>query len=74
MDQSRINVSHVLQDIEFGHSWPGKTKTLQGIKRIADQLGGVYRYYMSVVPTQYQSISGAPPVVCCCVSGSPTYA
>lgn len=58
MDQSRINVSHVIHDLEFGHLWPGKTTTLQGVQRIADQLGGVYRYYMSVVPTKYNSIRG----------------
>lgn len=60
LDQTRINVSHTINDISFGPSFPGLKKPLEGVQRIADQPGGVYRYYLKIVPTKYKPLKGKP--------------
>lgn len=58
LDATRINVSHVINDVTFGPPYPGMQRPLQGVSRVTDESGGVYRYYLKVVPTVYKPLRG----------------
>lgn len=63
--QGIFNVSHVINTLSFGDSYPGIVNPLDGQTRyigdsVADVYGasGMYMYYTKVVPTTYTYING----------------
>lgn len=59
-DASRINVSHVIHQLSFGDSYPGKVDPLAGFVRIIkdSEESGTYKYFLKIVPTTYTKKRG----------------
>ena len=57
---NKFNVSHVIDSISFGSPYPGLINPLDQSERILgpDDGGGMYMYYIKVVPTTYDSLGG----------------
>lgn len=58
--QGTVNMTHVINDLSFGASYPGMTKPLNGVSKTqpTDTPGLVYLYYAKVVPTSYTDKKG----------------
>ncbi|KAG6615435.1 Endoplasmic reticulum-Golgi intermediate compartment protein [Phytophthora cinnamomi] len=50
------NSSHVIHNLSFGEPMPGVTGPLDGVSKVAVQSGGVFQYYIKIVPTIYSDI------------------
>ncbi|OWZ08160.1 Endoplasmic reticulum-Golgi intermediate compartment protein [Phytophthora megakarya] len=50
------NASHIIHSLSFGEPMPGVTGPLDGLSKIAVQSGGVFQYYIKIVPTIYSDI------------------
>mmetsp|Transcript_39267 Transcript_39267/g.100321 ORF Transcript_39267/g.100321 Transcript_39267/m.100321 type:complete len:362 (-) Transcript_39267:79-1164(-) len=57
-DTTRINVSHYIHEMRFGPEYPGKINPLDGFERIVDHDSGTFKYFLKVVPTEYQFLHG----------------
>ncbi|KAE8983704.1 hypothetical protein PR003_g23936 [Phytophthora rubi] len=50
------NSSHIIHSLSFGEPMPGVRGSLDGVSKIAVQSGGVFQYYIKIVPTIYSDI------------------
>lgn len=53
-----FNVTHTVKKLRFGKDYPGDIHQLDGAKRNADDVHGMYQYYFQVVPTEYRFLNG----------------
>ncbi|KAI8477518.1 MAG: endoplasmic reticulum vesicle transporter-domain-containing protein [Monoraphidium minutum] len=55
------NMSHTINRVTFGPSFPGQVNPLDGTERIeaADSGGHAFKYYIKIVPTEYTTRLGA---------------
>merc|ERR1711988_649837 len=56
-----FNISHTVNKLRFGATYPGATHQLEGETRIVSDGHAMYQYYFQVVPTTFQLLS-APPI------------
>jgi len=54
----QFNVSHTINKIRFGDTYPGHVNQLDGEKRMIEDAYGMYQYYIQVVPTLYKFLNG----------------
>ncbi|DAZ93158.1 TPA: hypothetical protein N0F65_005508 [Lagenidium giganteum] len=52
-----FNATHVIHSLSFGTPIPGAKNPLDGMKKVTERVGGVFQYYVKVVPTIYSDIS-----------------
>lgn len=57
-DATTINMSHVINKMSFGPSYPGQVNPLDGYSQISDVDTGTFKYFIKVVPTEYKSWRG----------------
>lgn len=57
-DTSTINMSHVIHHMAFGPQYPGQINPLDAYSRISDIDTGTFKYFIKVVPTEYQGWTG----------------
>ena len=57
-DQNKINVSHVINHLSFGTSYPGQIHPLNDLKAVAPSAITAFNYYIKIVPTTYISLNG----------------
>ncbi|KAL3130533.1 hypothetical protein ABBQ38_008345 [Trebouxia sp. C0009 RCD-2024] len=57
-DTTTINMSHVIHHMAFGPQYPGQINPLDAYSRISDVDTGTFKYFIKVVPTEYQGRSG----------------
>uniref|UniRef100_H3HEH4 Endoplasmic reticulum vesicle transporter C-terminal domain-containing protein n=1 Tax=Phytophthora ramorum TaxID=164328 RepID=H3HEH4_PHYRM len=50
------NSSHIIHSLSFGEPMPGVDGPLNGVSKITAQSGGVFQYYIKIVPTIYSDI------------------
>lgn len=50
------NSSHIIHNLSFGTPYPGVVGPLDGVKKVAERSGGVFQYYLKIVPTIYSDI------------------
>lgn len=50
-----LNASHIIHSLRFGPSFPGQVHPLEGVSRIDRKATGVDKYFIKVVPTEWQS-------------------
>jgi len=58
----KFNLSHTINRLSFGKEFPGIINPLDGVKKASDkedQGAGMYQYFVKVVPTIYEPLSGA---------------
>jgi hypothetical protein len=59
----KFNVSHTIKTISFGDAFPGVVNPLDDTAKILTKEdgdgGGMFMYYVKVVPTQYEPLTGA---------------
>ncbi|CAK9229104.1 unnamed protein product [Sphagnum troendelagicum] len=55
---SDVNVSHFIHDLSFGPKYPGVHNPLDGIDRILHDTSGTFKYFLKIVPTEYQYLHG----------------
>ena len=51
-------MTHTVNRLRFGDSFPGSVQQLDGVKRTIGDDHGMYQYYIQVVPTTYRYLSG----------------
>ncbi|KAL7679707.1 putative endoplasmic reticulum vesicle transporter [Plasmopara halstedii] len=51
--EQSYNSSHIIHSLSFGDPVPGVTGPLDGVWKTAEQAGGVFQYYIKIVPTIY---------------------
>ncbi|KAK1404805.1 Endoplasmic reticulum vesicle transporter [Heracleum sosnowskyi] len=54
---THVNVSHVIHELSFGPKYPGIHNPLDGTSRIIQKGSGTFKYYIKVVPTEYNYLS-----------------
>ncbi|CDP16085.1 unnamed protein product [Coffea canephora] len=54
---SHVNVSHIIHDLSFGPKYPGIHNPLDGTTRILRGTSGTFKYYIKIVPTEYNYLS-----------------
>ncbi|KAL3502439.1 hypothetical protein ACH5RR_036888 [Cinchona calisaya] len=54
---SHVNVSHIIHDLSFGPKYPGIHNPLDGTARILHGASGTFKYYIKIVPTEYNYLS-----------------
>lgn len=54
---THVNVSHIIHDLSFGPEYPGIHNPLDGTSRIVQKGSGTFKYYIKVVPTEYNYLS-----------------
>ncbi|KAK3037417.1 hypothetical protein RJ639_030179 [Escallonia herrerae] len=54
---THVNVSHFIQDLSFGPKYPGIHNPLDGTTRILHGASGTFKYYIKIVPTEYNHLS-----------------
>ncbi|XP_077990177.1 endoplasmic reticulum-Golgi intermediate compartment protein 3-like [Glandiceps talaboti] len=54
----KFNLSHKINHLSFGNSYPGMENPLDNTKVIADKGSKMYQYFVKIVPTTYTKISG----------------
>ncbi|CAI9089895.1 OLC1v1024546C1 [Oldenlandia corymbosa var. corymbosa] len=54
---THVNVSHIIHDLSFGPKYPGIHNPLDGTTRILRETSGTFKYYIKIVPTEYNYIS-----------------
>uniref|UniRef100_K3WDM7 Endoplasmic reticulum vesicle transporter C-terminal domain-containing protein n=1 Tax=Globisporangium ultimum (strain ATCC 200006 / CBS 805.95 / DAOM BR144) TaxID=431595 RepID=K3WDM7_GLOUD len=52
-----FNASHIVHSLSFGTPYPGSIGPLDGTVKITESIGGVFQYFIKVVPTIYSDIS-----------------
>jgi hypothetical protein len=52
-----FNASHTIHSLSFGEPYPGQVGPLDGTGKITASIGGVFQYFIKVVPTIYSDIS-----------------
>ncbi|GAB9465248.1 hypothetical protein Gpo141_00002662 [Globisporangium polare] len=52
-----FNASHVIHSLSFGEPFPAQVGPLDGSNKITESIGGVFQYFIKVVPTIYSDIS-----------------
>ncbi|EIE27037.1 DUF1692-domain-containing protein [Coccomyxa subellipsoidea C-169] len=57
-DTTGINSSHIIHRVSFGPTFPGQVNPLDGAERILDKESGTFKYFLKVVPTEYQWSAG----------------
>lgn len=57
-----LNASHIIHTLRFGPSYPGQVHPLEGVARIDRKATGVDKYFIKVVPTDWQSGWGSRPI------------
>jgi len=63
-DATTFNVSHAIHHLSFGEKFPGIVNPLDNVQKSfvsskdAPQSGGMYMYYVKVVPTSYSYLTG----------------
>lgn len=55
---SKWNSSHTVNKLSFGPFFEGRINPLDGISRTATQQGTIWQYFVKVVPTEFQALSG----------------
>jgi len=57
----RFNVSHRIHQLSFGEHFPGRVNPLDQTEKMLDesQSGGMYMYYVKIVPTTYAPLHGS---------------
>lgn len=55
-DFSAINMTHHINHLRFGPQYPGRVNPLDSFDRVVDHDYGTFRYFLTIVPTQYVSI------------------
>jgi len=57
---SSFNLSHTINKLSFGKEYPGMVNPLDGVSKNEDKEGGggMYQYYVKIVPTDYENIDG----------------
>lgn len=53
-----FNISHTVDALSFGDSFPGVRSPLDGQVRMLNDTHGMYQYYVKVVPTRYRGLNG----------------
>jgi len=53
-----FNISHTVEKLRFGRSFPGGVYQLDGERRIVQDGYGMYQYYVTVVPTTFEYLKG----------------
>ncbi|XP_022136391.1 endoplasmic reticulum-Golgi intermediate compartment protein 3-like [Momordica charantia] len=53
-----FNVSHRINRLTFGDDFPGVVNPLDGAQWSQESLGGMYQYFIKVVPTVYKDVRG----------------
>ncbi|KAK3024037.1 hypothetical protein RJ639_044139 [Escallonia herrerae] len=54
---THVNVSHFIHDLSFGPKYPGIHNPLDGTTRILHGASGTFKYYIKIVPTEYNHLS-----------------
>ncbi|KAK9808959.1 hypothetical protein WJX72_007060 [[Myrmecia] bisecta] len=57
-DTTSVNVSHTIRKLAFGAEFPGQVNPLDGFERIVDVESGIFKYFLKVVPTEFQRRNG----------------
>nr|XP_009860519.1 endoplasmic reticulum-Golgi intermediate compartment protein 3-like [Ciona intestinalis] len=52
------NVSHVFNHLSFGSTYPGQVHPLDNLEVIASESSVAFQYYVKIVPTTYEKLSG----------------
>ena len=58
LSRTEYNMSHSINHVSFGHKYPGRVNSLDGVQRICDVKSGMYQYFIKVVPTKYHYVNG----------------
>ena len=53
-----FNVSHTVNSLSFGDSFPGVRNPLDDEVRHVNDTHGMYQYYIKIVPTRYRGLNG----------------
>ncbi|CAI5738023.1 unnamed protein product [Hyaloperonospora brassicae] len=59
-EEYSYNSSHVIHSLSFGEPVAGVAGPLDGVLKIAAQHGGVFQYYIKIVPTIYGGVDDKP--------------
>jgi len=54
----QFNITHTVHSLSFGRHYPGFKSPLDGVLRSVEDTHGMYQYYLKIVPTRYQYLSG----------------
>jgi hypothetical protein len=55
---SQFNISHSINSLSFGDTFPGIKSPLDGQVRVIEDTHGMHQYYVKIVPTVYKTVSG----------------
>lgn len=55
----QFNISHTVNSLSFGESFPGVRSALEGESRSPGDTHGMQQYYIKIVPTRYRALDGA---------------
>jgi endoplasmic reticulum-Golgi intermediate compartment protein 3 len=59
LSSDSYNLTHTINQLSFGHNYPGLVNPLDGVsKRTDDAYASMFQYFVKVVPTVYQSADG----------------
>eukprot|EP00005_Dracoamoeba_jomungandri_P006454 CAMPEP_0174261658 /NCGR_PEP_ID=MMETSP0439-20130205/11738_1 /TAXON_ID=0 /ORGANISM="Stereomyxa ramosa, Strain Chinc5" /LENGTH=381 /DNA_ID=CAMNT_0015346171 /DNA_START=61 /DNA_END=1206 /DNA_ORIENTATION=- len=53
-----FNISHIVHRISFGKDFPGIINPLDGVQKIVEKDSGMFKYFVKIVPTIYESLDG----------------
>jgi len=56
--QGLFNVSHSITKLSFGTEFPGIVNPLDNVTKSLNAGSGMYQYFVKIVPTTYESLSG----------------
>lgn len=57
------NFSHIIDELSFGDYYPKLVNPLDGVSMIAEDNNDIFQYFLSIVPTTYQSFSTGRTIV-----------
>lgn len=58
-DIAKYNISHRINHLSFGKDFPGVKYPLDGVEKIlTNEGGGVYQYFIKIIPTIYKDANG----------------
>eukprot|EP01138_Halocafeteria_seosinensis_P011169 gb/GECG01011407.1/.p1 GENE.gb/GECG01011407.1/~~gb/GECG01011407.1/.p1 ORF type:complete len:308 (+),score=29.16 gb/GECG01011407.1/:1-924(+) len=55
---ANFNVSHEIEHLSFGPTFPGQSRPLENTRQIATKPAAEFQYFVQLVPTVYKSIDG----------------
>jgi len=58
-DKNKINVTHIINHLSFGTSYPGQIHPLDNLEVVAPNPQSAFNYYLKIVPTTYISLNGS---------------